>query len=371
MENNIIGDFIMDAAKRLELIRSIGEEIITEQELRDVVETKTHPVAYDGFEPSGLAHLPFGVYRPLLLRDLTKAGVRFKLWIADWFGWINNKMGGDLEKIRQVGEYFIEVWKAAGVDPKHVEFVWASDSMDREYWKKVILIAKNTTVRRAERCMSIMGRKAGELKDTGQFFYPMMQTADIFHLKVDICQLGLDQRRANILAREVGPKLGWGKPVILSHHMLMGLEGVRQPDGYDTNRKVDVEISSKMSKSKPSSAIFVHDSKHEISEKIGKAFCPPKEIENNPVLDYTKEIIFRARKEMTIERPSKFGGPLSFGSYKDLEQAYRLGKLHPLDLKMAVVEHLDKLVKPVRLHFERNKRAKRLYDLVRKGEVTR
>ena len=58
--------------------------------------------------------------------------MRFKLSIAHWFGWINNPMGGDLEKIRQVGEYFIEVWKAAGVDPKHVEFVWASDSMDRE-----------------------------------------------------------------------------------------------------------------------------------------------------------------------------------------------------------------------------------------------
>ena len=34
MENNIIGDFIMDTARRLELMKSVGEEIITEQELR-------------------------------------------------------------------------------------------------------------------------------------------------------------------------------------------------------------------------------------------------------------------------------------------------------------------------------------------------
>jgi len=361
----------MDTEKRFQLIKSVGEEIVTEPELREVVETNAHPVAYDGFEPSGLAHIPFGIFRPLLLKDLIKAGVHFKLWLADWFAWINNKMDGDLEKIRQVGKYFIEVWKAAGVDPAKVEFIWASDSMDKEYWKKVILVAKNTTVRRTERCMSIMGRKAGELKDTGQYFYPMMQTADIFHLEVDMCQLGLDQRRANILAREVGPKLGWGKPVIVSHHMLMGLQGIKEPDGYETDRKMDIEISSKMSKSKPSSAIFVHDSRKVIGDKIRKAYCPARDVVNNPVLDYSKHVIFRAFKSMLIKRPAKFGGPVDFGSYNELEQAFRGGEVHPMDLKNSVTDHLEKLVKPVREHFEKNKKAKKLYEVVRKAEITR
>lgn len=43
----------MDIETRLQMIKSVGEEIITEQELRELLETKTHPVAYDGFEPSG------------------------------------------------------------------------------------------------------------------------------------------------------------------------------------------------------------------------------------------------------------------------------------------------------------------------------
>src|SRR3990167_2239748 len=136
----------MDIEKKLELIKGVGEEVITEHELRLLLEAKQHPVAYDGFEPSGLAHVPFGVFRPLLLQDLLKAGIHFKLYLADWFGWINNKMGGDLDKIKQVGEYFIEVWRAAGIkEGKNVEYVWASDfASDKEYWKKVILIAKNT-----------------------------------------------------------------------------------------------------------------------------------------------------------------------------------------------------------------------------------
>ncbi|MDI6806311.1 MAG: hypothetical protein QMD14_00655 [Candidatus Aenigmarchaeota archaeon] len=43
----------MDVETRLQLIKNIGEEIITEDELRRLLETKEHPVAYDGFEPSG------------------------------------------------------------------------------------------------------------------------------------------------------------------------------------------------------------------------------------------------------------------------------------------------------------------------------
>lgn len=361
----------MDLEKRLELIKGVGEEIITEAELRDLLATKSHPIAYDGFEPSGLAHIPFGIYRALLLQDLLKAGVHFKLWLADSFGWINNKMEGDLEKIRKVGEYFIEVWKAAGIDMKKVDVLWASDAFsDKEYWKKVILIAKNTTVNRATRALSIMGRKEGEMAETAQYFYPMMQTADIFHLKADICQLGLDQRRANIIAREVGPKLGWWKPVVVSHHMLMGLSGAKQPDGFESNKQMDVEISSKMSKSKPQTCIFVHDTKEEITSKLKIAYCPERAVEGNPVLEYCKYIIFKKFSSMKIERPKKFGSDITFSSYEQLEQCYASGELHPLDLKNAVAHYLDKIINPIRSHFKKAK-PKQLYEFVKNQEVTR
>ncbi|MEM5792961.1 MAG: tyrosine--tRNA ligase [Candidatus Aenigmatarchaeota archaeon] len=362
----------MDIETKLQLIKEIGEEIITEDELREILQSKTHPIAYDGFEPSGIAHLPFGIYRAINIENLLKAGIHFKLYVADWFGWLNNKMGGDLEKIKMVGKYFIEVWKAAGIDMKKVEVIWTSDVVkDPDYWKKVILIAKNTTVNRAIRCLSIMGRTETELKETAQLFYPMMQTADIFHLKADICQLGLDQRRANMLAREIGPKLGWWKPVIVSHHMLMGLEGVKTPDGYDENKTIDIQISSKMSKSKPETCIYVHDSREEIERKINKAFCPEKIVENNPILDYSKHIIFRKFKTMKIDRPQKFGGSIEFENYLELEKAYREGKIHPLDLKKAVSEYLDILIEPIRSHFERSKKAREMYELVKQQKITR
>ena len=104
----------MDIEKRFELIKSVGEggEIITDEELRHLLETNDKPVAYDGFEPSGLAHIPFGLLRADNLKCMLKAGVKFKLWLADYFAFINNKLGGDLNRIKKAGEYFIEVWKS-------------------------------------------------------------------------------------------------------------------------------------------------------------------------------------------------------------------------------------------------------------------
>ena len=36
--------------------------------------------------------------------------------VADWFASLNNKMGGDLKKIQTVGDYFVEVWRAVGME---------------------------------------------------------------------------------------------------------------------------------------------------------------------------------------------------------------------------------------------------------------
>ncbi len=376
----------MDVEERFRLIRGVGEEVVTEEELKQLLETNERPLAYDGFEPSGLAHLPVGIYRPLLLKDMIKAGVRFKLLLADSFAWINNKFEGDLRKIREAGDYFVEVWRAAGVDMSKVEVIWHKKHFDDpEYWKKVVLIAKSHSLTRTKRSLTIAGREEDDSQATALVFYPSMQCADIFHLQADICQLGLDQRKVNMLAREIADKrelvklLGYsncgvnGKPVIVSHHMLMGLGGmVEAAKGrYDENVKISAAIAAKMSKSLPETAIFVHDSKEEIAKKIARAFCPIKVTEGNPILEYSREIIFRAFKEFKIERPAKYGGELTFYSYAELERAYTGGELHPADLKKSVAEHLEKLIAPIRKHFEENPRARHLYENVRSYKVTR
>src|SRR3989344_8724011 len=128
-----------------------------------------------------------------------------------------------------------------------------------------------------------------------------MQAADIFHLESDITQLGVDQRKVNILAREIGPKLGLWKPVVVSHHMLMGLG---QPPSGEMSAE-ERALQMKMSKSKPETAIFMTDTEEEIARKLKKAYCPERQIEGNPVLEYCKYIIFEKFKEFKIERAEK------------------------------------------------------------------
>ena len=96
-------------------------------------------------------------------------------------------MGGDLKKIRVVGEYMIEVWKAVGMNLDMVDFLWASDEINAkpaEYWTLVMDIAMKFKLQRVLRCTQIMGRSEGDDLQTSQVFYPCMQCADIFFLKV-------------------------------------------------------------------------------------------------------------------------------------------------------------------------------------------
>ena len=359
--------FIMELKERIGLLKQVGEEIITEEDLKTLLKENKELIAYDGFEPSGRIHIAQGLLRAINIGKLLKAGIRFKMLVADWHAWANNKMGGDLEKIKIVGKYMIEVWKACGLDTRQVDFVWASELVqDDNYWKLVMQIARNSTVNRILRCGQIMGRKDGEVLQASQILYPCMQAADIFYLKADICQLGMDQRKVNMLAREIGEKLGYWKPVIVSHHMLMGL--LEPPGEGDAMERA---MAMKMSKSKPDSAVFMTDSDEDVKRKIRKAYCPEGETNENPVLEYCRHIVFEKFDTFTIKRPEKWGGDLSYTSYADLENDFAEKKLHPADLKAGVAEYIARLLEPVREHFENNAEAKKLKEQVESFQVTR
>jgi tyrosyl-tRNA synthetase len=110
------------------------------------------------------------------------------------------------------------------MDMKNVKFVWTSDEINKNsstYWPKVLDIAATSTLSRVKKCSKIMGREESDNLLASQIFYPVMQCADIFHLKADICQLGMDQRKVNMLARDYcEAKKIKNKPIILSHRIL-------------------------------------------------------------------------------------------------------------------------------------------------------
>ena len=177
-----------------------------------------------------------------------------------------------------------------------------------------------------------------------------MQAADIRMLGVDIAHAGMDQRKVHMLAREVAEKHKWKKPVALHHKLLMGLLGP-QKMGFEENEADDTAISSKMSKSKPDSCIFIHDSEEEIARKVKSAYCPEKVAENNPVLEMCEVFIMRGGAPLKVMRPAKFGGDTEFATYHELCGAYVAGKLHPMDLKNATASALAAMLEPSREYF--------------------
>ncbi|MDE1855752.1 MAG: tyrosine--tRNA ligase [Candidatus Micrarchaeota archaeon] len=360
----------MDIETKISTLKSFAQEIVTEEELRKLFESNAHPVAYDGFEPSGIAPIHFGLLRARNLKKMLSVGIKFKLYLADYFAFLNNKLDGDLEHIREAGKYFIEVWKACGIDTSKVEVVWAKDIMDDiDYWDRFMHVGKATTMDRMKRAITIMGRKEGDKLSVGQLFYPAMQVTDIFHMGIDLCQLGMEQRRANMLAREVAEKYGWKKPVAVHHHLVMGLQGI--PQGVDQTDK-EALIDFKMSKSNPKSAIYMHDTYDEIKSKVNGAYCPEKIVDGNPLFNYLDLILLEDKAEpITIERPQKFGGNLEAGSYAELVESYKTGKLHPMDLKSFVAAKLEEQIKPAREYFEKNKAAHQLYENVKSYKITR
>jgi len=358
---------IMDIETKIDLVKkSPTEELINEQDLRNVFENYKKPNHYIGYEVSGKLHIGSLVMCGFKVNDLIKAGVNCSSYFAHWHSLINNKLGGDFEKIIEAAKYYEEAFKF--FCPK-LKTVQATDlyKNNSDYWFKVLQIGRHITAKRNLRCMPIMGRSTKDSLSTAQYFYPAMQAADIKEMDIQIAHAGLDQRSVHVMSREVFPKLKWEKPVLLHHHLIPGLAQSKKVTGASKEEEV---IATKMSKSKPWTCIFIHDSEKEIHEKLNKAWCPPKQAVGNPILEFAKYLLFHEFESVAVERPAKFGGNIEFNSYEELEKAYMIGKLHAADLKEGVAIGLAELLSPIRKHFEKPK-YKKLLDVYKDVKITR
>ncbi len=351
----------MELEERIALCASVGEEMIpplAAQKPKDrdslhALLSRTDaegipdaPVVYDGFEPSGRMHIAQGLMKAINVNKMTSSGCEFVFWVADWFALMNDKFGGDLDKIKDCGRYFIEVWKACGMDLDHVQFKWASDAMlgDAErYWTGVLDVLRNTTLNRMVRCSQIMGRGESDQLSIAQILYPAMQCNDIFFLGANICQLGKDQRKVNMLAREYCAATGKKeKPMIISHHMLLGLK----------------KDQAKMSKSDAMSAIFMDDDAALVREKMMAGYCPKEDIPMNPIIDYAKHIVIPKVGEILVDGKTYTAGDA-------LGEAYAAGVMSEEVLKTAVADALNNILDPVREYFNTHPEAKALSEKVK------
>tara|TARA_Y100000310_G_C20682631_1_gene816890 strand:+ start:637 stop:1593 length:957 start_codon:yes stop_codon:yes gene_type:complete len=318
----------MNTDEKLELIKRNTEEIVSLPELEKLLKSKSKPVVYCGYEPSGPLHLGHFV-TIIKLMDLQKAGFKVKVLLADIHAMLNRK--GQEEKIKEEVEAWRKTIKAIGLK---AEIVLGSEfQFNKEYLTDVLNLSQDTTINRGLRSMQEIARDI-EHATISQLLYPIMQAADVKHLKVDVALGGLEQRKVHMIGKDLSKTINYNF-IALHTPLITSLKGPGE----------------KMSKSVSGSGIAVTDSQEEINKTIKSSYCPIKETKDNPILQISKLIIFPKLNKLEIKRDEKFGGNKSYKDYKELESDYKSGSLHPADLKGAVAESLEKIIKPIRKNF--------------------
>jgi len=397
----------LDVTEKVDLVeKPPTEEIVTKEELIELFKTNSSPKHYIGIEISGFLHLGSLISTGFKINDFLKAGVNCTVFLADWHTVINDKLAGDWDVIKKVSKYYSDAFKL--VCPG-VNVVLGSELYEEksEYWSQLIRFTKHMSLERTMRSLTIMGRSEKEARiDLAKLFYPPMQAVDIHSLELDIMHAGMDQRKIHMLVREIFPKMKWKVPVAVHHSLLPGLlkptsttpekrlpveirkgetyeigsgktleleKGIKIEPGasikFGPNSRIKISpgsgisfgpgasisfskgsgitFGSKMSKSDPNSTIFIHDSPQIITSKINKAWCDEGHVQNNPLLEISKQIIFHEYDAMQVERPQKFGGNIEYTDYSRLESDFANKKLHPSDLKQTVAMLLNDIISKI------------------------
>lgn len=368
----------MTTDERFNLITRNLEETLTEEDLKHLLETDTPLRHYIGFEISGKFHIGYLLVLSKV-KDLQEAGAETIIWLADIHSAINDKLGGDLEVIKRIGKgYFTDgikaIFESLGGDPAKLIFKVTSETyaQNPDFWLTFLEMGKATTLARTMRSITIMGREqSDDSVDTAKLMYPMLQAADIFLLGTNIAHAGIDQRKVHVIARDNAMQIktyamkdAQGhqiKPVAIHHPILLGL----QFDDSTPEGEIDeTAMRTKMSKSKSESGVLIHDSPDEIRKKMTKAYAPEGQIENNPILNWARYLVFyEDNVTLTVSRDQKWGGDMTFKSYAELEKAYADKSLHPMDLKNSLADWLIEKLEPARKYFEDPKRKAALEEI--------
>jgi tyrosyl-tRNA synthetase len=318
--------------EKLALIRRNTEEIVSEEELAELLKKKKKPVVYLGTEITGKPHI--GYYMWILkLADFLKAGFKVKVLLADLHGALDNTPWVELEKRYNYYKKIIPLmFKSIGIKTEELEFVKGSEfQLKPEYMLDVLKMSTFNSINDCKRAASEVV-KFGDNPMLAGLIYPIMQALDEVYLNADVQYGGIDQRKILMFARENLPKIGYDKRIEIMTPLIPGLAGV------------------KMSASMPASKVDLLDSRDIVKEKINRAEMAGGN-PNNGVMAFLKYIIMTIKQDnkekFIVTRNKKYGGDLTYTSYEQVEKDFINKKLHPLDLKNAVADEISKLLETI------------------------
>ncbi|SCV68585.1 BQ2448_706 [Microbotryum intermedium] len=356
--------FCSSASEKYEIITQNLAEVLSGDAMKATLEERDL-VAYWGTAPTGRPHL--GYFVPLAkLADFITAGVEVKILLADVHAFLDN-LKAPIELVQARAEYYrlliSSVFRSLHLSLDQVKFVVGSSyQYSAEYNLDKYKLTSITTEHDARKAGAEVVKQVSSPLLSG-LLYPLLQALDEEYLGVDFQFGGVDQvgtarqgsknRKIFTYAELYLPKIGYKKRSHLMNSMVPGLSG------------------GKMSSSDPNSKIDFLDTPALVKSKIQKAHCAPGEVEGNGVLAFIRNVVIPIGKLMsgqgraserawadlddavfTIKGDPKHGGEArSFASADELEKAYAANEIHPGDLKIAAVQAINALLKPIQDEF--------------------
>ncbi len=335
----------MDIDEKIELITRNLQEVLGKDELKLKLKSKKDFSIYWGTMPTGSISIAY--FFPMLkVADFLRAGCKVKILLADLHALLDSVPWDILERrYLYYREAIILILKTIGVDIKKLEFVKGSDlELNKNYFYDLLKLSTLTSLHDSTKAASEAVKSArGENIKLSGMIYPLMQALDEEYLKVDAQFAGLDQRKIMVYAREYLPKIGYHPRIEMMNPMIRGL------------------IGEKMSSSIEGTKIDLLETEENIKKKINNAECVSGDI-NNGIMALVKYLLFILKKdkkeEFIVERLEKYGGNLIYNKYDDLEKDFKQKKLHPLDLKNAIIRELINLLAP----FRKNRKLLELHE---------
>jgi tyrosyl-tRNA synthetase len=333
------------------IISNLREVQVDKNEVKKIMSERPLRI-YWGTAPTGEIHI--GYFVPLLkIADFVNAGCEVIILFADLHAILDN-MKSTFEQVEHRTQYYTEMIKqmllTLNVDITKIKFVKGTDfQLSKDYTFDMYKAHTFVSTSDAKHAGAEVVKQSDNPKLNG-LMYPTLQALDEQYLDVDIQFGGIDQRKIFMHARELLPKLGYKKRFHLMNGLVPGLRFEKQ----DNEKSKDLE---KMSSSDINSKINMLDTLEQIKKKINKAYCFPKDVDDNCLLVLLSEIIFPVLTvnniKFVIQRKEKFGGDITYETFNQVENDFKKELLHPMDFKNGIVNSLNNILTSIREYFQR------------------
>lgn len=340
---------MMNPEQKFDLITKDLQEVLNAQIIKDVLEKNERPLRiYWGTAPTGKPHC--GYFVPMIkLAHFLKAGCDVTVLIADLHAYLDN-MKAPLEVVEYRAKYYEAVIKtiltSINVPIDQLKFVTGRDyQLTPEFMMDLFKLSNKVSQNDAKRAGADVVKQVASPLLSG-LIYPLMQALDEEYLGTDAQFGGVDQRKIFVLAEENLPGLGYKKRGHLMNKMVPGLGQGGKMSASDPNSKIDILEEPKI-----------------VKKKIASAFCEPKIVSGNGLISFVENIIQPIQElkagvdgvlNFHIDRPEKYGGPITYTSIDQLKSDFAADILKPVDLKVGVADNINELLAPIRATFEKD-----------------